>query len=173
MVKLLKLLPDGRRQITGFFSIGDFLGLGHGKEYAYGAEAVTPARLCRFPRDRLMSLIEELPGLRHCLFERASGEFAAAQEQHLLLGRKTAVERLASFLIAESRRAERQGLSRDMVEVPMSRTDIADFLGLTAETVSRTFTRLKREGYIGLPPEGQRVRILRHEPLAELARAEA
>ena len=171
MVKLVKLLPDGRRQITGFLSVGDFLGIGHAKAYSCSAEALSQVRVCRFPRDRLLAMLEELPTLQHCLLERASGELAHAQEQILLLGRKTALERLASFLLAECRRAERQGLSASTIELPMSRNDIADYLGLTAETVSRSFTRLKQDGYISLP-EGQRVKINRPEALTELAQAE-
>jgi CRP/FNR family transcriptional regulator len=169
-IKLVKLLPDGRRQITGFLSVGDFLGLGHDKSYSYSAEAVTDVRLCRFARERLDGLLDELPTLQHCLFERASKELAAAQDQMLLLGRKTAVERVASFLLAEAGRAERQGGAADEFQLPMARNDIADYLGLTSETVSRAFTKLKREGYISLP-QGQLVRIQRRDALGELAGA--
>ncbi len=171
MLKLMKLQPDGRRQIIGFLSVGDVLGLAPGKTYACGAEAVGEVRLCRFPRDRLLAMLEELPSLQHCLFVRAAGELGAAEEQMLLLGRKAALERLASFVLIEAERGARRGEAADSVELPMSRTDIADYLGLTGESVSRAFTRLAREGCIG-PPQGQRLRIQRRAALAAMAGAE-
>ena len=85
----------------------------------------------------------------------ASHELAAAQEQMLLLGRKTAREKIASFLLMLSRRATQRGQAGDPVSVPMSRNDIGDYLGLTTETVSRTFTQLKRGGSINLLQGGK------------------
>lgn len=138
-----KLLPDGRRQITGFLFPGDFLGVALNKSYAYSAEAMGNVRLCRFPRRKLENLLTELPNLEHRLLEVAGNELVAAQDQMLLLGRKTARERLASFLMMVSRRAAARGRPDTPVELPMSRADIGDYLGLTTETVSRTFTQLK------------------------------
>lgn len=169
-LKVFKLLPDGRRQVTGFLSTGDFLGLANGETYAYSAEAVTAARLCRFQRRKLDGFLAEHPEMERRLLHRASNELAEAQEQMLLLGRKTAKERIASFLLLLSRRAEQRGGTGDPVFLPMSRTDIADYLGLTTETVSRTFTRLKTEGVIQLLPNSL-VRLARREALAEIAEA--
>jgi len=154
-LKIFKLLPDGRRQVTGFLFAGDFLGLANQETYAYSAEAVTPVRLCRFQRRQLDGLLGRHPEMERRLLSKASHELAEAQEQMLLLGRKTAKERVASFLLLLSRRARQRGVADDPVPVPMSRTDIADYLGLTTETVSRTVTRLKSEGLIRLLPGGK------------------
>lgn len=167
-MKLYKLLPDGRRQITGFLLPGDFLGLSINDTYAYSAESVTPATLCRFPRRRLEGLLEDYPKMQRRLFAMASSELAAAQDQMLLLGRKNAKERIASFLLMLSERARRRGYKDNPVHVPMSRSDIADYLGLTTETVSRTFTQLKTSRAISLL-EGGKVRINEPDSLAELA----
>lgn len=150
-VRLFKLLPDGRRQITGFLAPGDFLGLAARKTYAYSAEAITDTDLCRFKASDLEALFEEMPAVRERLFEIANDELAAAQEQMLCLGRKTAKEKVASFLIAQLRHGAGCGDKGATFDLPMSRSDIADYLGLTIETVSRTFTALREEGLIELP----------------------
>ncbi len=167
-LKIFKLLPDGRRQVTGFLFSGDFLGLASSELYAYSAEAVSAVRLCRFQRRKLDGFLGRHPEVERRLLSKASHELAEAQEQMLLLGRKTAKERIASFLLLLSRRAAARGDAAEPVAVPMSRTDIADYLGLTTETVSRTFTRLKTEGIIRLLPHGQ-VQLSRRADLDELA----
>lgn len=149
-VRIYKLLPDGRRQITGFLFAGDFLGMAANEEYAYSAEALTTVKLCRFPRRKLEALLDRLPALERRLLGAASNELVAAQDQMLLLGRKTAREKVASFLLRLSRRAVERGESADPVYLPMSRADIADYLGLTTETVSRTITGLRANGAIEL-----------------------
>ncbi|MGE5539515.1 MAG: helix-turn-helix domain-containing protein [Gemmatimonas sp.] len=146
MVKLYKLLPDGRRQIMGFISPGHLIGLVHRGAYVYTAEAITEVTLCRYPLARFTRLIDEVPGFAKRLLDVHSDELSAAHDQMLLLGRKTAVEKVASFLLMM---AEGQHEDCDDVYVPMTRTDIADYLGLTIETVSRTLTKLKAEGVIG------------------------
>jgi CRP/FNR family transcriptional regulator len=166
-VRLTKLLPDGRRQITGFLFPGDFLGIALNATYAYSAEAVDKAKLCRFPRREMEVLLKDLPNLEHRLLGEAANELVAAQDQMLLLGRKTAKERVASFLASLARRAKRRGRPDNPVALPMSRTDIADFLGLTTETVSRTFTKLRETGVIAL--EGRdMVKIVSPDALEDL-----
>lgn len=150
-VKLSKLLGDGRRQIVGFVFPGDFFGFPAEGLYPYTAEAVTPVGLCRFPSGRLAQLRTEAPDLERLLFDRMVADLALAQEQMLLLGRMTAREKIAHFLLTLSRRAQRRGDPASPVALTMSRQDLADFLGLTIETVSRTFTQLKRDGLIALP----------------------
>ena len=150
-VRLFKLLQDGRRQVTGFLAPGDFLGLAARHTYAYSAEAISDADLCRFKVGELESLLEEMPPVRERLYEIANDELAAAQEQMLCLGRKTAKERVASFLISQLRHGANCGDGKAEFDLPMSRSDIADYLGLTIETVSRTFTALREEGLIDLP----------------------
>ncbi len=148
VVKLYKLLLDGRRQITGFLLPGDFLGLSSRVGYAYSAEAVTDVSLCRFPRQWLEEAFDRFPHLRRRLFDIANDELVAAQDQMLLLGRKTALEKIASFLLQLSEREQRRGAGLGSLDLPMTRGDIADYLGLTIETVSRTLSLLKGQALI-------------------------
>jgi CRP/FNR family transcriptional regulator len=167
-VKVFKLMPDGRRQITGFLFAGDLLGLAFNDSYTYSAEAITPVKICRFPRRQLERLLDEFPKMEKRLLAMASNELAAAQEQMMLLGRKTAHERIASFLLSLARRERRFGRTGATVPLPMTRTDIADFLGLTTETASRVFTSLRKQGYIEIETAGS-VRLTDRDTLEELA----
>jgi CRP/FNR family transcriptional regulator len=164
MLRLYKLMPDGRRQITGFFCTEQILGLAPEGTHVYSAEAITGVTLCRYPRAGFDRLIDEVPGLARRLLTVASHELHAAQDQMLLLGRKAAGEKVASFLLLM---ADQQG-GRKEVSVPMARSDIADYLGLTTETVSRTFTKLKVEGLIALPTPNH-VEIRDREKLEDFA----
>lgn len=170
MLRLFKLLPDGRRQITGFLSAGHIVGLSYDERYLYTTEAVTEVTLCRYPRARFERLVDEVPGFARRLLAVTSDELRTAQDQMLLLGRKTAAEKIASFLLTMS---ERQGEDEGMesVHVPMGRSDIADYLGLTMETVSRTLTKLKAQGAIAIP-NYSRIDLLDRDRLDELAAGE-
>ena len=167
-VKVYKLLGDGRRQITGFLFAGDFLGLIHNEAYAYSAEALVPTRLCRFPRRTLEALLIEISRLEQRLLAMASHELAAAQDQIVMLGRKSARERVVSFILMLSNSAVRHGRPGDPVFLAMTRSDVADYLGLTTETVSRTFTSLKKQGLIELLDE-KRIRLCKMSVLREIA----
>ena len=167
-VKLYKLLGDGRRQITGFLFAGDFLGLALNTNYLYTAEAVEPVTACRFPRQKLEKLFDDFPQLEKRMLGMAVDELAAAQDQMLLLGRKTAKEKVASFLLMLARRQEHRGEDSDMINVPMSRSDIADYLGLTIETVSRTLTQLRKEATISLK-DNRHIEAVGREMLQDLA----
>jgi CRP/FNR family transcriptional regulator, anaerobic regulatory protein len=145
--RLYKLLPDGRRQITGFADGGSFLGLAVSDTYAFSAEAIDTVRYCIFPHIRLLALMHDFPHMESRLLKFASRELVAAQEQMLLLGRKSAQERVASFLMARSRLAASSGHAACFV-LPMARGDIADYLGITIETVVRTLRKLRDEGMI-------------------------
>lgn len=163
--KLFTLMQDGRRQITGFADSGDFLGLASAETYAFSAEALTPLRLCRFSHAGMSLLKSQFPLLDRRLFEEASQELAHAQARMLLLGRKTARERVASFLM------ERSTLFNQVLEVldlPMTRADIADYLGLTIETVSRTLSAFQREGLVAIE-HVTRIRLCNRDALAGLA----
>lgn len=149
-VRLSKMLADGRQQITGFAMPGDFLGLAFRDRYPYSADAVTPVAFCRFARGRFEDLVERHPAMERRLLEFAGRELALAQEQMLLLGRKTARERLASFLLAMAER-QAQDDGQPLVTLPMGRADIGDYLGLTIETVSRTLSAFAGEKLIALP----------------------
>lgn len=175
--KLFKLLPDGRRQVTGFAGVGTFLGLAVSTSYAFSAEALDVVRVCRFSRTKLRGLLDDFPALEKRLLEVASNELVVAQEQMLLLGRKTARERLASFLIArtallphcQGQNGKAGGASsKEQLHLPMTRSDIADYLGLTIETVSRTLSRFKGEKLIEIPSNTE-ILVLRHDTLEELA----
>ena len=167
-VKLYKLLPDGRRQITGFLFEGDFLGIAMNEKYAYSAEAVDQVSLCRFPRRKLEHLLDEFPKLEKRLLGMASNELVQAQDQILLLGRKTAQEKVVSFLLNLAERSVKRGDPVSPISLPMGRADIADYLGLTTETVSRTITNLKRDGHIRLL-QGGKVELPDPEALRELS----
>jgi len=147
-VRIYKLLPDGRRQITGFLFAGDFIGLAAGEDYAFSAEAIEDATLCRFRKREYRALVRDCPELEAALLARATHELAAAQNQMLLLGRKTARERIASFLLDLPARDPIRPSIDHHVRLPMTRMEIADYLGLTIETVSRELTKLKTSGLI-------------------------
>lgn len=167
-VRMTKMLADGRRQVTGFLYPGDFLGLAFYDKYAYSAEAVGIARLCRFSHDKFQALLRDCPELEHRVLGQVSNELAAAQDQILLLGRKSAREKLASFLIHLSERAELRGNDSCMLDLPMQRRDIADYIGVSVETVSRLFTSFKNDGVIGVP-DAKHVVLLQTNVLEDLA----
>lgn len=143
-LKLYTLLPDGRRQIIGFVFPGDFMGISLDEEHAVSAEALEEVQVCWFPRARFDEFVEDHPAMEHRLYRLAAHELGAARQQMVLLGRKTALERLASFFIQLLGRAdEASGDKATCFDLPMSRSDIADFLGLTKETVSRVLGQLR------------------------------
>lgn len=167
--RLYKLLPDGRRQITGFANGGDFLGLAVSDTYAFSAEAIDVVRYCRFSRQRLRALMRDFPSMEERLLSFASAELVAAQEQMLLLGRKSARERLASFLIARAAlAASRRALEAGFFVLPMTRGDIADYLGMTVETVVRTLKKLRAERLIEVSNTSE-IMIRDHLSLRRLA----
>lgn len=172
VLKLYKLLPDGRRQITGFIYQGDYLGIASIGTHSFSAEAASEVSLCRFSRRKLYQLFDRYPALQSRLLGIATDELTAAQDQMLLLGRKTASEKLASFLLSLARRMAPCGAgNHDITEpipVPMSRSDIADYLGLTVETVSRTLSRLKKTGHIVIA-DAHHITIARPDALRDIA----
>jgi CRP/FNR family transcriptional regulator len=169
IVRLYKLLPDGRRQIVGFALPGDFLGLALMDRYGVAAEAVTNVKVCRFARPAFLHYVDGKPHLLRRLHEFAGHELSLAQDQMLLLGRRTAEEKVAAFLLNLQTRYGRIGAMSVNVPLPMSRQDIADYLGLTIETVSRTLTKLAKEKVVVVVPDG--VRLLSTHRLDQLAAA--
>lgn len=168
VVQEYKLLADGRRLITAFHYPGDLVGMTFGERHGCSAEAVTDVLLRRYSRRSLAELNDRLPGFGRRLLSHLSGELCAVQSHLLLLGRKTALERVASFLLELSERAERAGRSSSPLWLPMRREAIADHLGLTLETVSRVFSRLRREGLVSVERSGW-IELLDPEGLAEIA----
>lgn len=148
VVRTSKMQADGRRQVTGFLYPGDIMGLSFEGAYNYSADALTEVLLQRVPIDNLSELFEEAPNLAKYLLEATANELAAAQDQMVLLGCKTAREKVASFLMDLSSRAG-PGLGPSAeIDLVMSRADIADYLGLAIESISRALTDLKQEGLV-------------------------
>lgn len=170
VVRLYKLLPDGRRQIVGFALPGDFLGLALADGYGFCADAVTAISACRFSRDHFADFADRHPAMLRRLHDMATHELALAQQQMVLLGRRDAEEKIASFLIVLQKRWARiTGKISVTIDLPMGRQDIADFLGLTIETVSRTLNRMARDRLLVIVPDG--VRVLDSPRLESLASA--
>jgi len=150
--RTVKLMEDGRRQVAEFLFSGELLGLDDLGTHDFAAEAVTDVTLRRYPRRMVEALADSHPGLARRLRAMALTNLRNAHDRMVMLGRKTAVEKVASFVLEMQHRATAPG--RKMVEVPMSRTDVADHLGLTVETVCRILAHLKREGTVKLHRTG-------------------
>lgn len=166
-VRLFRLLPDGRRQIIGFAIKGDFLGTAMSDRHEYTAEAVDTIKVCRIPRLAFQSMLDEKPHLLKKLHEIAGREIHTSQDQIVLLGRKNAEERVAAFLLSYRERLARVFTLSVHIPLPMSRQDIADYLGLTIETVSRTISKLARDKLLVVVPDG--IRILDLDRLTQLS----
>jgi CRP-like cAMP-binding protein len=164
VLRTCKLLPDGRRQIEDFLFPGDFFGLETRDEHSFAAEAITSATVVRYSRPRLTAAAADNSRLAARLLDVTLGQLDKVHNRLLLLGRKTAEEKLASFLLEMLDRSP----DADAIDLTMSRTDIADYLGLTIETVSRTFSMLKHEGVIALP-SAQHVEILDPDALEAMS----
>jgi CRP/FNR family transcriptional regulator, nitrogen fixation regulation protein len=156
-VRTYKILSDGRRQISGFYLPGDVFGLEFADEYAFSAEAVTDTKLLVVKRSTIAALAGRDAGIARELFDLTSRELRRMQARVLLLV-KSAQERVASFLLEMAERAS----AGNIVELPMSRQDIADYLGLTIETVSRTLSGLESVDAIEVPTS-RRI-VLRNRP---------
>ena len=145
-VRTYKVLNDGRRQIGGFYLPGDIFGLEAGDEHTFSAEAITECKVLVIKRASLVSLAARDGEVARQLWTMTAGELHRAQD-HIMLLIKTAQERVAGFLLEMAAR----GATIAEVELPMSRQDIADYLGLTIETVSRTLTQLEKSAAIAVP----------------------
>lgn len=153
VVKLTKLMADGRQQIVGLQFSPDFLGRPFRKQNDSYAEAANKVHLCSFPRAVLDEMVKQSPELEHRLHEQALKQLDEARDLMLTLGRKTATEKVATFLhmIAIHNDPELDDESGQAeFELPLKRADIADFLGLTIETVSRQMTKLRKAGLIDI-----------------------
>jgi CRP/FNR family transcriptional regulator len=169
-VRLYKGTADGRRQLIDFLVAGDCFGL-LGAHFTYSVEAITHTTLSKTPRASLATAVRALPEMADRLIELAAAELARAHEHMLLLGRKNAQEKVASLLLELARRIGTDE-ARPSFRLPLSRQEMADHLGLTIETVSRTMTRLKEECLIALPTPHDVV-LLYPAELATLAKGDA
>lgn len=158
IVKLKKRLPDGRQQIVGLQFETEFLGRPDDAECCFAARAATDVQLCCVPKRHLQALMKQFPELENRLFQNTLDELAAAREWMLLLGRKTAEERVASFvcLMAQHEVASRggslDGQTPVRFNVSLTRSEISDYLGITSETVSRSLARLQQRRLISIEP---------------------
>lgn len=148
--KCTRTTQEGEEQITGFFLPGEIFGLDglNSNQYLSTATALETAAICEIPFDKLESLSREVPSLQRHFFQLMSREINADQELISLLSKNTAEERVAAMLLSLSARYKRQRLSATQFIMPMSRMDVGNYLGLTIETVSRTFSLLKKRGLI-------------------------
>lgn len=173
VLKLTTSTEDGREQIVGVAYPSDFIGRPFGPTSKASVVALTDARVCVFARNDFDRFAREHPELEHKLLERTLAELDRTRAWMMLLGRKTAPEKIATFLLEMSERlaetgcAPRTGPARRF-SLPFSRQQVADVLGLTIETVSRQFTRLKGEGVIALPSRRE-VEIIDRPALVALA----
>lgn len=156
VLKVAMSMSDGREQIVGMVFPSDFIGRPFGQHSPYSVTALTDAELCIFSRSTFDSFAREHPELEHKLLRRTLDELDRAHEWMLLLGKKTATERIATLLLEMSVRLAETGCTADKnaldaFELPLDRQQIGDLLGLTIETVSRQLSRLKADGVIYLP----------------------
>lgn len=155
-VKLTMSLLDGRQQIVGLLFPSDFVGRPFASRSSYRAEAATEVLLCSFPTGPFEKLIQQYPGVEHRLFQHALEQLDVAQDWMLLLGRKTALEKVSTLLVMiasrtrDAAQSESNPVAPIRFEMPLSRNATADYLGLTLETVSRQFRILKSSGAIRL-----------------------
>ena len=150
-LRLVRTLSDGRRQITGFVLPGDYLGLSSSDHHRHDVEAIADSRVCRVSVAHMRELRSRYPHLERKLLQRACQALDDAQDAALSLARLQPTEKVADFLLRLAVREARLGGDPLRVTLPMGRGDIADHLGLTMETVSRTFTRLRQQALIALP----------------------
>lgn len=148
VVRLCKHLPDGRRQIAQFLFPGDYFSFVTIGDHGFSAEAVVELSLLSFSQERIERLCRDNPDLRSRLFQILSQRVCDIQNHLTIVGRQTAKERVAAFLLLL---CERLGSGGEIFDVPMNRQDIADYLSLTMETVSRTLSRLKAQRLIAIP----------------------
>jgi len=165
-VRLSKLLADGRRHIAEFYFAGDCFGLDNFSERLFSAEAIGDVTVMRFPRRATERLIDEQPDLARSLRDLTLHDLANAQMRMLLLGRMSAPERVATFLLDIFDRRD----ARRVFDLPMSRNDVADYLGLTIETVCRVLSSFKRDGLINIPTP-HRIEMRDREALAAIGEA--
>ncbi len=167
VIAIYKTLFDGRRRIIDFAYPGDFIGLGVLGEHIMSAQATCPAKVRCLSASALESLAETDASLALKLYKSVCQDLVAARSLLVTVGQRSAVERMAAFLLALHRRGN--GDSGDVIKLAMRRSDIADLLGLTIETVSRTLTKLREMGVIEVEQGGTTVTLLDTARLTDLA----
>lgn len=150
VVKYMKTLPNGSQQIVGLSGPGDFLGRPFGSETHSASVAASEVEVCWFPRSLIEGVTAQSSEAKSWFFEAVADDLEKAQDWIMLLGRMTAEQKVAAFLLSVARKAHPDGPLRPemMIEIPISRTETADYLGLTIETVSRQIARLRERGVV-------------------------
>lgn len=167
VIAVYKTLPDGRRQIIDFAYPGDLIGLGVLGEHVLSAQATVPSKVRCLSAAALERIAETDAGLALKLYKSVCQELAATRSLLVTVGQRSAIERVAAFLVALHRRTASDGSTA--VKLAMRRSDIADLLGLTIETVSRTLTKLRAMSVIDIEQGGTRVNLCDLPRLIELA----
>lgn len=168
-VKTYKILNDGRRQITDFYTKGDVIGLPVDGRYFHTIEAITEASICCHSKIQMKRLMDSDPDFTLKIIKSAHDRLSDAHEQMISLGRKTPDERIAAFLLKCQKWATIQIPAQNfIINLPMSRVDIADYTGLRQETVCRIFSKFKRAGLITLLRSDQLI-LNDHRQLLKLA----
>lgn len=167
-IKTYLIDDEGVEQVTGFYLPGEVLGFDGIGTHIHGCNVVAleTSSVCEMPFDRLEELTLVIPGLQHHFFQLMGKQIDSDHQMMLTLSKKNAEGRIATLLISLSRRYSRRNLSPNAMRLPMSRMDIGNFLGLTIETVSRTFSRLAKEDVISV--DGREVVIKDHKRLQDL-----
>jgi len=171
-VKTFSVDREGDEHVIGFYLPGEMFGLdainsGH---HISSAKALETTAVCEIPFNRLEELSRRIPSMQSHMYRLLSHEISEDQQLQLLLGKKTAEERIGSFLLGLSSRYRQRHLSPTSFRLPMARTDIGNYLGLAVETVSRIFTRLQKNDILKV--DGKEVCILDHHRLCEIAQKE-
>ncbi|GGG22091.1 Crp/Fnr family transcriptional regulator [Rhizobium wenxiniae] len=167
-LRIFRILSDGRRVVTGFVFDGDLLGVSLRKNYLYSAEALVDTKIRRLTRKNFDLVVRQSEDLAPRAFEFICDEMAAVQDQMVLLACKSAEERLCTFLLKHLRKSMTKGEGQSVVKLPMTRQDMADYLGLTIETVSRMITKLSTKGVLGCVGRHS-VKVMKPMLLAQLA----
>jgi CRP/FNR family transcriptional regulator len=167
-IKTYLIDDEGVEQVTGFFLPGEVLGFDGIGTNTHGCNVVAleTSSVCEMPFDRLEELTLAIPGLQHHFFQLMGKQIDSDHQMMLTLSKKNAEGRIATLLVSLSRRYGRRNLSPNAMRLPMSRMDIGNFLGLTIETVSRTFSRLAKDEVITV--DGREVVIKDHQRLQDL-----
>ena len=147
-IRQYKILPDGRRQIVGFLFAGDFLGIPYEKNFSFYADAIEESCLCVFSRNDFEMFLKKFPSFKSQVLKKISLKLSNSFEHNLLLGKKDAKEKLATFLILISKIQEIREKTNSHFNIPMTRDDISDYLGLRTETTSRIFSTFTKDGLI-------------------------
>lgn len=172
-LKMVASLPDGREQIVGILFPGDFVGEPFSSEAALTVSALTETDLCCFPRESFEHVLDDHPRVERTLLRRTLSSLHSARDRMLGLARMDARERIAGFLIDLMHGTGARPAGQPIrITVPMGRGEVADYLGLTIETVSRQFSRLKADGIITFDKGGRDLDILLPDHLAAIAQVD-